>query len=225
MREVRTVRADRAFAWYSEAMRLFKRHPIGFVLLAMAVVILQYVLLLIPLVGTSAANVLVPIFASSLLFAALAVDRGDRPRAMHLVAPFAAPVQALATLIAATLIVSGAEWLVAWHFASANILSLDDLIGMSVRDHVLMYATGAVVALPLTLVPLFAFFEGASMRDSFAWSVQAFVRNVPAFLLYAGLSIALLGIVVVTQDIARPLVLPLWVASSYAAWKDLFGVA
>lgn len=224
-RAVRTVRAARAFAWYSEAMRLYKRHPVGFVLLALAVMLVQLVLIFIPLVGPPAANIIVPILATSLLFATLATDRGDRPRARHLLAPFAAPVHALATLIVATLVVSGAEWLTAWHFAGANILSIDDLVGLSARDFVLLYAAGIAIALPLTLVPLFAFFEGASMRDSFAWSVTAFARNVPAFLLYGGLTIALLGIVVVTQDLARPLVLPLWVASSYAAWKDLFGIA
>jgi hypothetical protein len=223
MRDVRTVRADRAFAWYAEALRLFKRQPVRFVALAVAVVALHFALLAIPLVGPSAANILVPILAASLLFAALATDRGDCPRAKHLLAPFAAPVQAIGAVIAATLVVSGAEWLTAWHFADANLLSLDDVIALSVRDYVLLYAVGTAVALPLTLVPLFAFFEGAGVRDAFAWSVHAFARNVPAFLLYAGLTIALLGVVVVTHDIARPFVLPLWVASSYAAWKDLFG--
>lgn len=225
MREVRTVRADRAFAWYAEALRLFKRHPVRFSALALVVVVLHFGLLAIPLVGPSAANILVPILAASLLFASLATDRGDCPRATHLLAPFAAPVQSIGAVIAATLVVTGAEWFIAWHFAGANLLSLEDVAALSVRDVVLLYAVGTAVALPLSLVPLFAFFEGAGVRDAFTWSIHAFARNVPAFLLYAGLTIALLGIVVVTHDLARPFVLPLWVASSYAMWKELFGVA
>jgi hypothetical protein len=140
---------------------------------------------------------------------------------MHFVAPFAAPAQAIAAVVVATLAVSGTEWLAGWHFSGVNILSLDDRTTMSVRDAMLVYAIGIAVSLPLTLVPLFAFFEGASLRDAFGWSVNAFTRNVAPFLLYAGLSLALLGIVFVTQGIAVPIVLPLWVASSYAAWKDL----
>lgn len=222
-RAVRSVRADRAFAWYAEALRLFKRAPVGFGLLAIVVALVQLALSLIPLVGPPAANIVVPILASSLLFAALATDRGDRPRAMHLVAPFAAPVQAIAAVVVATLAVSGAEWLAGWHFAGANILSVKDIGTLSVRDYMLVYAAGILVSLPLTLVPLFAFFEGASLRDAFAWSVGAFARNVPAFLLYGGLSVALLGIVFVTQGLATPIVLPLWATSSYAAWKELYG--
>lgn len=225
MRVIRAVPPGRALEWYSEALRLFKRAPVRFGLIAVAVAMLQIVLSLIPLVGPPAANVIVPIFASSLLFAALAVDRGDKPRALHLVAPFAAPVQAIAAVIAAALCVSGAEWLAGWHFAGANILSIEDITDLAASDYVLVYVTGVAVSLPLTLVPLLAFFEGAGVRDAFAGSAQAFARNVPAFVLYGVLSVLLLALVMVTQGIAMPIVLPLWAASSYAAWKDLFGAA
>jgi hypothetical protein len=224
-RAIRAVPPAQALAWYMEALRLFKRAPVRFGLLAIAVAALQIVLSLIPLAGPPAANVIVPIVASSLLFAALAVDRGDKPRALHLVAPFAAPVQAIAAVIAAALCVSGAEWLVGWHVAGANILSVEDIASLTASDYVLVYAAGVAVSLPLTLVPLLAFFEGVGVRDAFAGSAQAFARNVPAFVLYGVLSIVLLGLVFVTQGIAMPIVLPLWAASSYAAWKDLFGAA
>jgi hypothetical protein len=223
VREIRSVRADRAFAWYAEALRLFKRQPVPFALLAIGVVVVEVGLLLIPLVGPPAANIIVPIVASALLFAALATDRGDRPRAMHFIAPFAAPLPALPAVAAATLLVSGAAWLAGWHFAGTNILLREHMGTLSVQDTLLIYSTGVVVSLPLTLVPLLAFFENASVRDAFAGSIDAFVRNVPAFLLYGGLSVALLGIVFVTQGIAAPIVLPLWAISSYAAWKDLYG--
>jgi hypothetical protein len=220
-REFRSVRPDRAFAWYAEALRLFKRRPVGFALLAIGVAVVEIAVSLIPVAGLPAANVLVPIFASSLLFAGLATDRGDGPRAVHFIAPLAAPVQAIAAVVLATLAVSGTEWLAGWQFTGVNILSLDERATMSVRDAMLVYAVGIAVSLPLTLVPLFAYFEGAGLRDAFGWSVGAFVRNVPPFLLYAGLSMALLGIVFVTQGLAVPIVLPLWALSSYAAWKDV----
>jgi uncharacterized membrane protein len=87
----------------------------------------------------------------------------------------------------------------------------------------LVYAAGVAVSLPLTLVPIVALFEGAGVADSFAASVAAFRRNVGAFLLYGGLSLALLGLAIVTMGIILPVVLPLWAASSYVAWKDIVG--
>ncbi len=224
-RAFRSVRADRAFAWYSEALRLFKKQPVGFAALAVATAIVEIVLMLLPLVGPPAANIVVPIVASSLLFAALATDRGDKPRAAHLLAPFAAPARAIGTVVAATLVVSGVEWLAGWHLAGVNLLSIDAVTEVAATDLLVVYVLGVAASLPLTLVPLFAFLEGATLRESFAWSLAAFLRNVPAFLLYGGLGIALLGVVFVTQGLATIIVLPLWAASSYAAWKDLLNAS
>ena len=73
-------------------------------------------------------------------------------------------------------------------------------------------------------MPLFALFEQASLRDAFAGSFAAFFRNLPAFALYGALSIALLGFAFITFGVGLVIALPLWAASSYVAWKHLFGV-
>jgi hypothetical protein len=41
---------------------------------------------------------------------------------------------------------------------------------------------------------------------------------------YGGISLALLGLGVATLGLGLLLVLPLWAASSYLAWKDIFGI-
>ena len=69
---------------------------------------------------------------------------------------------------------------------------------------------------------MLAFFEQASVTEAFAGSIAAFLRNIAAFVLYGALSVALLGIAFVTWGLALAIVLPLWAASSYAAWKNLF---
>jgi uncharacterized membrane protein len=166
----------------------------------------------------------VPLFACSLLYASLACDRDDRPRLAHLLAPFAAPVGAVGAIIAASLTVFGAEWLVAWKLAGINLLEAREVRDLGAATLLSIYGAGVAVSLPLTLVPLLAMFEGASAREAFAASAAAFARNVPAFLLYGALSIALLGLAFVTLGLGLLIVLPLWAASSYAAWKDLFGV-
>jgi hypothetical protein len=223
-RESRTVRADRAFAWYTEALQLFKRHPLRFAALAVAIVVVELAFDLIPVVGRPAANIVVPLLACSLLFASLATDRGDQPRARHLAAPFAAPFPAVVAVVLASVIVFVAEWLVAWYLAGVNLLATGEAEALGVLSTFVIYGAGVAVSLPLTLVPLLALFEQASVRDAFATSAAAFVRNMPAFVLYGALSIALLGIAFVTLGLGLALALPLWAASSYAAWKDLFAI-
>jgi len=224
MREPRTVRAERAFTWYAEAMRLFKRHPLRFAGLAIAIVAVELLLDQVPVVGRPAGNVLVPLFACSLVFASLATDRGDRPRSIHLIAPFAAPVASIAAILLASFAVFAVEWLVAWHLTGANLLSADDKQSLHPLAILAIYGAGVAVSLPLTLVPLFALLEQASLRDAFAASLAAFLRNVPAFALYGALSVALLGFAFITFGLGLLIALPLWAASSYIAWKHLFGI-
>jgi uncharacterized membrane protein len=225
IREARSVGADRAFAWYSEAMRLFKRHPLRLAGLALVVFLGEIVLSAIPTVGLPATKVVVPLLACSLLYATLAVDRGERPRFAHLAAPFAAPLQAIAAVIVAGLAVFAVEWLVGWQVGGVNLLAATDLRELPARAVIAIYASGVAVSLPLTLVPMLALFEGAGTREAFATSAAAFFKNMPAFLLYGALSVALLGLAFVTLGLALLVVLPLWAASSFAAWKDLYGIA
>jgi uncharacterized membrane protein len=213
----------RAFQWYGEALRLFKRRPLPFIGLALAVIAAELLLGVIPVVGRPLANIVVPILACGLLYASLAADRGERPRAAHLVTAFAAPVASLGAVILSSLAVFLAEWVIGWQFAGINLLATDDSHALSPGEVLLVYAAGVAVSLPLTLVPIVALFEGAGVADSFAASIAAFRRNVGAFLLYGGLSLALLGLAIVTMGVILPVVLPLWAASSYVAWKDIVG--
>jgi uncharacterized membrane protein len=217
------VPAARAFEWYGEGLRLFKRRPLPFIALAIVVIAAEFALGVIPLVGRPLANIVVPILACGLLYASLAADRGDRPRAAHLVAAFAAPVASLGAVILASLVVFLAEWAIGWQFAGVDLLATDGDQALSPGDVLLIYAAGVAVSLPLTFVPMVALFEGAGVADSFAASVAAFRRNVGAFVLYGALSLALLGLALVTMGIILPVVLPLWAASSYVAWKDIVG--
>lgn len=223
LHEARTVGLDRAFVWYTEAMRLYKRDPLRFSAMALAIVAAELLLNALPVLGGPATNLLIPLAACGLLYACLACDRGEGPRVRHLLAPFAAPLPAIGTVILASIAVFGVEALVGWQLGVDLLASppADDVAPATVLA---IYGAGVAASLPLTLVPMIALFEGAGARDAFATSVAAFLRNVPAFLLYGALSIALLGLAFVTLGLALLIVLPLWAASSYAAWKDLFGI-
>jgi uncharacterized membrane protein len=59
---------------------------------------------------------------------------------------------------------------------------------------------------------------------AFAASWNAFALNTMALLAYGALSLVLLGLSLLTMGVGLVLALPLWAASSYAAWKDIFGV-
>ncbi len=207
-------------------MRLWKRGPVGFCLIALVVLAANIALNLLPLVGIVLAQLLLPLIECGLLYASLAADRGDRPRLRHLIAVAAAPPRAQAAVIAAALLVFAAEALVANVVGGFNMLApasnVDSISGVTL---VVTYAAGIIVSLPLTFVPFAALFDGEDFRDAFAQSGAAFARNTGPLAVYGLLSFLLLMMGLATSGIGLLLALPWSAAASYAAWKDVFGVA
>jgi uncharacterized membrane protein len=221
----RAVPARHALEWFTEAMRLWKRGPWPFSAIALVVLVVSVAFSPVPIAGFVAANVVAPLLATGLLYASLAADRGDRPRVTHLVAVFAAPLRAQLAVVAAGFAVGAAETLAAWYIANINLLlPLEDAADLPITAIVAIYATGVLVSLPVTFVPMAALFDGEAIGRSFSLSVRAFAMNVPAFALLAGISFLLLVIGLATNGIALILALPWLAAATYAAWKDIFGL-
>lgn len=207
-------------------MRLWKRGPFTFSGIALVVLALNLALNLVPTVGIVLSQVFLPLVECGLLYASLAADRGDRPRLRHLLAAAAAPPRAIAAVIAAGLVIFATEALVAAAVGGFDLLafagSVDAISGTGLMA---TYAAGIAVSLPLTFVPLAALFDGAGFREAFAQSGDAFLRNLVPLALYGAIAFVLLMLGVATSGLGLLLALPWSAAASYAAWKDVFGVA
>ena len=225
VRTARAVPATQAFAWYREAMRLWKRGPFTFGVLALATLAVDFALNLIPGGGVVLAQIAVPLAACGLLYGSLAADRGGRPRLGDFIAIAGASAGALIAVIASSLIVFAAQALTAYAIGRINMLapgSGDASIAPSVA--LVVYTVGIAVSLPFTFVPFAALFDGLSLRDSFGQSVRGFTANAAPLGVYGVLSLALLLFGSATFGVGLLLALPWWAASSYAAWKDVFDV-
>ena len=73
-------------------------------------------------------------------------------------------------------------------------------------------------------VPFHVLLEQASPGAAFAASWNAFALNTLPLLVYSAASLVLLAFGLATMGLGLVLALPLWAASSYAAWKDIFGI-
>jgi uncharacterized membrane protein len=161
-----------------------------------------------------------------MLYAAAAVDRGATPSLRHAIAAFGTPAPAIAAVVLAGALTFAAEALAAWWIADANLLARDTATdALSMPQVAGIYAIGILASLPLTFVPFHALFERVGIATAFAASWDGFVRNTAPLLVYAAASLVLLGFGLATMGIGLVIVLPLWAASSYAAWKDIFDVS
>ncbi len=224
VRAARAVTTRQALAWYREAMRLWKRGPTTFGVLALATLVVDFALSMIPGGGVLLAQIAVPLAACGLLYGSLAADRGGRPRLGDFAAIAGAAPRAMVAVITSGVIVFAAEALTAYVVGRVNMLAPDAGDALAPGVVVAIYTVGIAVSLPFTFVPFGALFDGLSLRASFAQSVRGFTLNIAPMALYGVLSLALLLFGWATFGVGLLLALPWWAASSYAAWKDIFDV-
>jgi len=206
-------------------MRLWKRGPTTFGVLALATLVVDFALNMIPGGGVLLAQIAVPLAACGLLYGSLAADRGGRPRLGDFAAIAGAAPAAMVAVIASGVIVFAAEALTAYAVGRVNMLTPDSAdASLSPGVVLAIYTVGIAVSLPFTFVPFGALFDGLSLRASFAQSMRGFAVNITPMALYGVLSLALLLFGWATFGVGLLLALPWWAASSYAAWKDIFDI-
>ncbi len=221
----RAVPWQHALAWYEDAMRLFKRAPATWIGLAVLTIMTELALKSVPGVGPLLSQLITPLVACGLVYAAAAVDRGSAPSIRHAVLAFRAPPHAIAAIIASALVAFVAEAFAAWWIADINLFvagaSSTELSPAAVAGTL---ALGILASLPVMFVVFHVLFEQVRPAAAFSASWNAFVLNTIPLLVYSAASMVLLGFGIVTLGLGLALALPLWAASSYAAWKDIFGI-
>jgi len=214
-----------ALAWYEDAMRLFKRAPVTWAALAVITIAAEFALRAVPGLGPLLSQAVAPLVACGLIYAAAAADGGAEPVLRHAVKAFRAPASAIFAIIASALVTFAAEAFAGWWIAGANLLDTAGVAADLTPAALLgIYTIGILASLPIMFVPFHALLENAPLRAAFAASWNAFALNTLPLLVYATASLVLLGFGLATMGLGLVLALPLWAASSYAAWKDIFGI-
>ena len=219
----RAVPVGHAFAWYEEAMRLFKHAPFRWCALGLITLATEIGLQLVPGFGVAAARVIVPVVECGMLLGAAALDRGARLDIGYAFAAFRAPAGALVAIVGSALLVFAAEALAGYALAGVNLLA-DNAADAEMTPIELfgVFAIGALASLPVTFVPLAALLAHASCGRAFASSLRGFAYNVAPLLLFGALALLLIAFGLLTFGAGLIAVYPLLAAASYAAWKDIY---
>lgn len=221
----RAVPWQQSFAWYGEALRLFRVRTGVWVAFAAASLLTELAFQALPGYVSFPGKLIAPLIACGMLAAAAAADRGDPPGLRLLFAAFRRPPAAIAAIVVASLVTTFAEVFAGWWIADANLLTgagISELTGAAVLG---IYAIGMLVSLPVSFVPLHMLFERVTPGQAFAASFRAFLENPGPLAVYSLVLLVLLAIALATMGFGLLVVLPLAAASSYAAWRDIFAVA
>ena len=221
----RAVQAGHAFAWYEDAMRLFKLAPVTWCLLGLVTLATDFGLQLVPGIGVAASKVIVPLVECGMLIGAGALDRGQPLSLRYTLTAFGARPGAVAAIVIAALAIFAAEALAAYYFGGANLLAPDPETGeLSSAAVTGIVIAGALASLPVAFVPFAVLFSDASFADAFGSSARAFALNLMPLLLFAAIAVVLVVLGLLLLGVGLIAVFPLLSAASYAAWKDIFAV-
>lgn len=221
----RVVPWRHAFAWYEEAMRLFKLAPLSLAGLAVLTIATELALKAAPGALALAAEVLTPLVGCGLVYGVAAADRREAPSLLLALAAFRAGANAIAAVVLASGLLLAAQVFAGWWIADANLF-LPDTAALQLTPGAVLgvYSIVILASLPVTFVPFHALLERVPLRAAFRASAMAFAENTLPLVVYGAVSLVLVGFGLITAGLGFVIALPLSAAASYAAWKDVFGV-
>ena len=237
------VAAGRGSAWWAEGWRLFTASPGVWLAITIVYVVIMIGLSLIPVIGQIASMLLHPALSAGLILGCRALDRGGELAVSHLFAGFNDKLGSL--VILALLYLAG--WIVISVVACALLLAvigagsigalltgdaiqagLDLLSALSLGALVVLLVA-ALFAIPLLMAYWFApaliVLRGDEPFAAMKTSFNACLRNIPPSLIYGLLGLLFAILASIPLGLGWFVLAPVYAASVYASYKDIFGVA
>lgn len=231
---VRDVRSSRGPAWLAGGWKHFRGAPMVWMGLSAGWMLITLALVLVPVIGGVAANLLQPVFFASFAMTARKQLAGEAPEMGDLFLGFRRPLRPLINLGALLLAVE---------IAIFYLMAALGLPGMGAGDEAAEIATIAdyvrllqglewilVVGLVLTALvkgalwfaPALLAFHELSTAHAIRWSLFAALSNVGAMLAY-GIALTVVFVAgALPWGLGLLVVIPVMVASTYTGYADVF---
>lgn len=228
---VRDVRSSRGPAWLAGGWGHVRRAPVVWMGLSAGWMLITLALVLVPVIGGVAANLLQPVFFASFAIAARKQLAGEAPEMGDLFLGFRRPLRPLVNL--------GAILLVA-EIAIFFLMSLLGLPGVGDGDEVATLADyvkalrgkewillvglvlTALVKGALWFAPALLAFHELSTAHAIRWSLYAALSNLGAMLAY-GIALTVVFVAgALPWGLGLLVAIPVMVASTYTGYAEVF---
>jgi hypothetical protein len=227
------VPAPQGWLWIKQSWPYFRSAPFNWLSLIGGWIIVTFGLLLVPLIGQVAANLLQPAFFAGFMLAARDQDNGAKPQLAHLFAAFRGNYRALLMVGSVLLVGELLIFLVLYWLGFPEITMTPD--GMNIDIEAFRSELQDKIGVVILGMGLTALFKGAlwfaapliafhnmSASHAIRWSVYAFIANFGALLLYGVLIMVIYAVAMVPYGAGLLVAMPLMVISNYTGYKALF---
>lgn len=223
--------------WIADAFGLFRRNPLIWIALNLALVLIALALGAIPVLGSYLIYLLTPIFLAGMMSGCREVQRGGEVEIAHLFRGFVDNAAQLVTLGGVYLVgnvvvagiamaLGGVELQEVLRAAAEGRTDVDPQIANRASLAVLVAAALFVpLAMALWFAPALVMLDRVPAWRALNLSMQACLANLLAFLLYGAIMTALLVLAMLPALVGLVLWLPLAVISTYTAYVDVFAAA
>ena len=230
----RVVPPGNAFDWLRQGWALFAANPGLWIGLTIVLLVIVVGVQIVPLVGTLAAHLLMPVLGAGLLLVCRKIDEGDSVRIDDLFAGFkqnAGPLVmvgvlymvamfAIVVIVVIVVIVGGGS--VAGGLLSAQPAGLGVIFGGLMLSLLLSLALSVPVAMAVWFAPALVFFNNMQPVEALKASFEACMKNVLAFLVYGLIVLVLAFFAALPVGLGFLVLIPVLAGSVYAAYRDVF---
>ena len=229
--EARAVGAGRGWDWIVEAFALFRLQPGMWILMVVILGVLFVLMSMIPVLGSLASALLLPIFGAGLMLGCRALDREGTLEMSHLFAGFKEKTGNLVMIgvfnlvgwavmaIAVIAVVGGGVFMGAMRGGSIGA-------GMSIVSVLIAGLLVAALSVPLYMATWFApalvVLHDVAPMDALKASFFACLRNWIPFTVYSVVLLVLGLLAAIPLGLGYLVLLPVLAASIYTAYRDLF---
>ena len=226
----RVVAAGNALAWLRAGWALFAAYPGSWIALSVVLLVLVLGVLIVPLVGALAVNLLTPLLAAGMLIAGEKVSRGERPeitdlfaglqrRTSELVMLGVLYMAAMLIVLAVVLILSGAS---VWGLAMGSPLGIGLAFGGIIFTLLLSLALSLPIIMAIWFAPALVVFNNMAPRAALTASFYACLKNPLVLFVYGLIIVVLMFFAALPVMLGFLVLLPVIAGSLYASYRDIF---
>ncbi len=234
--KIRSVAPGRGWQWIIAAFQLFRKNPLIWLVLNMALMLLGLALSLLPVIGAYVLYLLTPVFLGGIMAAAKDLEagqdieiahlfRGFRHNAAHLVTVGGVYLVGQVVISGVMLTLGGSEFQEA---VTAGIGALDAsaLTPEGARQLLQAMLVGTLLFVPLAMAVWFApalvILDDQPGFQALWISLQACLRNALPLLLYSIVSSVLLVFAVIPFGLGLIVWIPVMLLTIYTGYRDVF---
>jgi uncharacterized membrane protein len=237
MIEPRAVPLRNGWQWLVDGFQMFRRNIMAWVVLVMVLVLIGLALGLIPVLGQLLFYLFSPVFLAGVMEGCRALEKGEELELAHLFAGFRKNTTPLVTLggiylvgqilTLGLMLLVGGDAIYRMFFEAADEREIAEAL-QAMDQMTLPILLGLALSLPLMMglwfSPLLVMFQDARPVPAMLLSLQACLKNIPAFLLY-GVAIFVAALAaIIPFGLGLLILVPTIFGSIYAGYMDVFTV-